>query len=275
MINEPFYVERLVIPFLNSIVCGDNVETIKQLPADCIDLTVTSPPYDNLRTYGGYDWDFEIVARELFRVTKQGGIIIWVVGDATIDGSETGTSFRQALFFKEIGFNLHDTMIYMKSGPSYPSQDKYYQVFEYMFVLAKGKPKSFTPLKDRENRWHGQKWSKVRTRRNAAGELKRTEWNAEEGGEYGTRFNIWQYAVGFGNHGDDLAHAHPAAFPEDLAADHIASWSNEGDIILDPFSGSGTTCKMAKKLGRHYIGIEINEAYVEISNKRMAQEILF
>lgn len=103
----------------NYITLGDCVELMKEIPDDFIDLTVTSPPYDNLRDYNNeMTWNFEKfkeVAKELFRITKPGGVVVWVVGDATIKGSETGTSFRQALFFKDCGFNLHDTMIYKKT----------------------------------------------------------------------------------------------------------------------------------------------------------------
>lgn len=254
----------------NQIYHGDSAEVLKTFEPDCIDLTVTSPPYDNLRTYNGFTFDFETIAKELYRVTKPGGVVVWVVGDATKDGSETGTSFRQALYFMQCGFNLHDTMIYMKSGPSYPSQDKYYQVFEYMFIFSKGTPKTFNPLKDRENRWFGEKWSKVRTRRNAAGELKRTTWSADEGEKFGARFNIWQYAVGAGNHGDELAHKHPATFPEALAQDHIESWSNPGDVVLDCFFGSGTTGKAAKVLSREWVGIEVSQEYVDLANRRIS-----
>jgi site-specific DNA-methyltransferase (adenine-specific) len=241
------------------------------LEAGSVDLTVTSPPYDNLRTYNGYTFNFEGIAQELYRVTKAGGVVVWVVGDASDNGSETGTSFRQALYFKELGFNLHDTMIYMKAGPSYPSQDKYYQVFEYMFILSNGKPKTFNPIKDRENRWFGQKWSKVRTRRKKNGDLKSQIWYADEGERLGTRFNIWQYAVGYGYQGDELAHQHPASFPEDLVQDHILSWSNPGDMVLDPLMGSGTTGKMATLFQRDFIGIELSDKYYELAKKRIAQ----
>lgn len=254
---------------IDTILCGNNVDVLAGLPAESVDLTVTSPPYDNLRNYKGYSFDFESLAPELFRVTRPGGVLVWVVGDATDQGSETGTSFRQALSFMGHGFNLHDTMIYMKSGPSYPSQDKYYQVFEYMFVLSKGKPKTFNPLKDRENRWFGQKWSKVRTRRTTEGELKRSAWYADEGEKMGSRFNVWQYAVGAGYHGDDFAHEHPASFPEALAYDHILSWSNPGDLVMDPMCGSGTTLKKAKESGRHWIGIDVAEEYCALSRRRL------
>jgi len=216
-------------------------------------------------------FDFEAVAKELFRVTKQGGVVVWIVGDATIKGSETGTSFRQALFFKDLGFLLYDTMIYMKSGPSYPSQNKYYQVFEYMFILAKGIPKTFNPIKDRINRWFGEKWSKVRTRRNAKGELKRTAWSSNEGEQLGTRFNIWQYPVGAKNQGDYIMHEHPATFPEALACDHILSWSNPNDVVLDPMCGSGTVPKMCKELGRRWLGFDISENYCELARRRVEQ----
>lgn len=243
----------------------------QHIPDNSIDLTVTSPPYDNLRTYKGFTFDFDAIAAQLWRVTKPGGVVVWVVGDGTDNGSETCSSFVQALFFRQLGFNLHDTMIYMKSGPSYPSQDKYYQVWEYMFIFSKGKPATFHPLKDRFNRWHGEKWSKVRTRRNEDGDLKRTVWDSDEGEQYGTRFNIWQYAVGAGNQGDELAHVHPASFPEALAQDHIASWSNPGDVVLDPMMGSGTTGKEAIKAGRRFIGIDIAAEYVELARERIGR----
>lgn len=247
----------------NQVIQGDCAEVLANFPDDCIDLTVTSPPYDNLRTYKGYTFDFQAIARQLYRVTKPGGVVVWVVGDASNGEGETGSSFQQVLAFMELGFILHDTMIYMKSGPSYPSNDKYYQVFEYMFVLCKGKLKTFNPIKDRENRWFGEKWSKVRTRRKVNGDLKTTVWTADEGEKFGTRFNIWQYAVGAGNQGDKIMHLHPATFPESLARDHILSWSNPGDLVLDPMAGSGTTLKMAQMLERNYIGIEISGEYIE------------
>lgn len=202
---------------IDEIITGDSAKVLKTFESDCIDLTVTSPPYGNLRTYKNnfkkFLLDFETIAKELYRVTKIGGVVVWVVGDQTENGSESGDSFRQALYFMECGFNLHDTMIYMKSGPSYPSQNKYYQVFEYMFVFSKGPIVTFHPIKDRENRWFGEKWSKVRTRRTPDGKLKQTAWYTDEGQKLGTRFNIWQYAVGAGNQGDEIAHQHPRHFP--------------------------------------------------------------
>lgn len=252
--------------FLDSIVCGDNVAIMKQMPNDCIDLTVTSPPYDNLRTYGGHAWDFEAVARELFRVTKQGGVVVWVVGDATINGSETGTSFRQALYFKEIGFNLHDTMIYQKKDFPPLTHNRYEQQFEYMFVFSKGKPSTFNGIRI-PSKYAGE----LRNKRNNKHEVTSAIRNREG---YTTiketklKTNVWLMAGAHTNHN------HPAIFPEQLATDHILSWSNECDSVFDPFSGSGTTCKMAKELGRHWIGIEVNPEYIEISDKRMRQEVL-
>jgi len=247
----------------------------ERIPDASIDLTVTSPPYGNLRTYNGYVFDFEAIAQELWRVTKPGGVVVWVVGDATINGSETGTRFRQALRFMDLGFRLHDTMIYEKNGPSYPSQDKYYQVFEYMFILSKGSPHIFNPIKDRKNRWFGQKWSKGRTRRDANGDLQWQDWYKDEGKEYGTRFNIWRFNVGAGYTAEeDYAYEHPAMFPEALARDHILSWSNPGDTVLDPMMGSGTTGKMAMRYQREFIGIEISAEYYEIAKKRMSQMVM-
>lgn len=248
------------------------------MPDNFIDLTVTSPPYDNLRTYKGYSFPFEEIAKELYRVTKNGGIVVWVIGDSSLNGNESGTSFKQALFFKEIGFNLFDTMIYMKNGPAYPSRDKYFQIFEYMFIFSKGKPKTFNPIIDRVNKWAGQKWSKTRTRRKKDGTIQKTEWSADQGGEMGKRFNVWKYNVGAGyTTKDQIAYNHPAIFPEKLADDHILSWSNENDIVYDPFMGSGTTAKMAIKNNRNWIGSEISEEYCSIIEQRVrnAEPLLF
>lgn len=239
------------------------------LADESVDLTVTSPPYDDLRSYNGYVFDFEGIASELFRVIKQGSILVWVVGDSIINGSESGSSFRQVLHFKNIGFLLHDTMIYQKAGPAYPSKNKYYQVFEFMFILAKGRPSTFNPIKDRKNRWYGKKFSNVRTRRQKDGSLTRQTWTRDEGEQYGIRFNVWKYTTGHGYQGDEFASLHPASFPEMLASDHIRSWSNPGDVVLDPMYGSGTTLKMAKQLDRNGIGIDISREYIELSRKRI------
>jgi DNA modification methylase len=250
----------------NIVYLGDSAKILKSFPEGCIDLTVTSPPYDNLRKYEGYIFDFNTIARELYRVTKQGGMIVWVVGDATINGSETGTSFRQALYFMECGFNLHDTMIYEKNSPSYPFLDKYHQTFEFMFIFSKGKPKTVNLLKDRKNLW-GSSWGRS-SHRDINGN--RITGNKIIVDDTGTRFNIWRYNTGKGfSTKDEFAFEHPAIFPEELARDHILSWSNPNDIVLDCFAGSGTTLKMAKELGRHYIGIEISPTYIELINKRL------
>ena len=245
----------------------DCVEGMKMLPDECIDLTVTSPPYDNLRTYKGFTWDFESVAKELYRVTKEGGVVVWVVGDATIKGSETGTSFKQALYFMECGFNLHDTMIYEKNGAGAVGSNKcYLQNFEYMFVFSKGKINTFNLIYDRENKVVGS----MKTNCN------RNKFTADTGRKYreittkkwGRRFNIWKYEQTQGH--DTYSKKHPAPFPEQLANDHIISWSNEGDLVLDPFMGSATTAKVANLNNRNYIGFELSEEYCKIANERVA-----
>ena len=239
-------------------------------PDDCIDLVVTSPPYDDLRTYGGHSWDFPAVARELTRILKPGGVIVWVVGDETVNGSETGTSFRQALYFKEIGFNLHDTMIWNKGGFSAVGslEWRYAPVFEYMFVFSKGKVKTFCPLIDRPNIHKG---TKLRgTVRNKDGSMKPMSNIGKTLRDYGQRFNVWEISP----HRQRGDNCHPAPFPEALARDHILSWSNPGDLVLDPFAGSGTTLKAAKELGRRWVGIEVNPAYVELCRQRTAQGVL-
>jgi len=258
---------------LNSIICGDNVETLAGFPDDCIDLTVTSPPYDNLRTYGGHSWDFEGVAQQLWRVTKPGGVVVWVVNDATVDGSETGTSFRQALRFMELGFRLHDTMIWHRVG-AFPELTRYHPAFEFMFVFSDGQPKTFNCIKDRKTTTGGIAASS-RMERQSDGTIRRPGREYVRA-EFVARHNIWDIKAGWGQSADEkFAFDHPAIFPEALARDHILSWSNEGDTVLDPFSGSGTTAKMAKHNGRQFIGIEVNAEYCEIAEERLRQGVLF
>lgn len=248
---------------INTIHNCDCVQGMKQLPDNCIDLTVTSPPYDNLRKYNGFDWNFEKTAKELYRITKQGGVVVWVVGDSTVKGSETGTSFKQALYFKECGFNLHDTMIYEKAQACFGSNLCYLQSFEYMFVFSKGKPKTINLIRDRENKQYGKMSC---AKHSAYWEKGNESWDRviRDIPKLGKRKNIWIYSVG--NSG---VKGHPAVFPEQLAKDHIISWSNKGDLVLDPFMGSGTTAKMALETNRNFIGFEISKEYCEIAKKRI------
>ncbi|MGD7032753.1 DNA-methyltransferase [Bacillus velezensis] len=254
---------------LNRIYQRDCVEGMRLIPDNSVDLTVTSPPYDSLRQYNGYSFEFESVAKELYRVTKEGGVVVWVVGDKTENGSESGTSFRQALFFKELGFSLHDTMIYEKDSISFPEKTRYYQIFEYMFVFSKGKPKSLNLIADRKNKWYnGRKQIKGHYRTTSGEKARHNKQNLLK--EYGVRFNIWRIPNGHQKSTlDKIAFQHPAIFPEKLAKDHILSWSNEGDCVLDPFMGSGTTAKMAALNNRNFIGFEISEEYVAIANERL------
>lgn len=250
---------------LISTIYNENcIDTMARFPDEYIDLVVTSPPYDNLRNYHGYEFDFEKISKELVRVIKKGGIIVWVVGDESVKGSETGTSFRQALHFMDLGLRLNDTMIYAKKN--YPPQNngvRYEQCFEYMFVLSKRKPKTFNPIKvlskDRKAVPTGAFYNKDDT-------IKPTKKrsNNEPTLEYKVKGNIWYYATS-----NDNKYKHPARFPEQLVKDHILSWSNERDIVYDPFNGSGTTGVMAKALRRHFIGSEISKEYCDIAVKRM------
>jgi len=249
---------------INKIYNENCLDTMARMPDCFVDLTVTSPPYDNLRNYNGYSFDFEAVAKELFRVTKQGGVVVWVVGDATIKGSETGTSFKQALYFREIGFNLHDTMIWQKTNPMPKIKTKrYFDVFEYMFVFSKGTPKTFNPILV-NCKFGGEQYTS--TCKNIGGENGRTKKDFTLNNQ---RFknNIWEIAVA------QNKTIHPAVFPEALANDHIISWSNENDLVYDPFMGSGTTAKMAKINKRNYIGSEISKEYCEIAEKRINENI--
>ena len=242
------------------IIQGDAMKEMRAFPAECIDLTVTSPPYDNLREYHGYTFDFESIAKELFRVTKPGGVVVWVVGDATIKGSETGTSFRHALYFKEIGFNLHDTMIYAKKAPIPLTHNRYEQQFEFMFVFSKGNLTTFNPLME-ECVSYGKK--NHMTHRRTSDELSNASGFGKDVKQQRYRYNIWNYQK------ENACSDHPAIFPEQLASDHILSWSNPGDLVLDPMCGSGTTCKMAKYHNRHYIGIDISGEYCDIARRRV------
>lgn len=247
----------------NVILTGDNVEIMQKMADDSIDLTITSPPYDGLRTYNGYSFDFENVAKELYRITKPGGVVVWVVGDSTVKGSESGTSFRQALYFMECGFKLHDTMIYQKNSYPFPPTNRYYQQFEYMFVLSKNKPITTNLL-----RCEAQGRKRTSTTRNADGTTSKTKY--ETGHNTRIRDNVWLLDTGYMRTTKDKhAYKHPAMFPEQLASDHIQSWSNPGDIIFDPFGGSGTTAKMAKLNGRDYIHIDVSTEYNDIARQRL------
>lgn len=250
----------------NTIINGDSAEVLKTLTDGCIDLTVTSPPYDNLRTYNGFDFDFESIARELYRVTKVGGVVVWIVADATIDGSETGTSFKQALYFKSVGFNIHDTMIWVKETMSFPDATRYGQSFEYMFVLSKGTPKTVNKIRDRFNKWNNTKVHG--TSRNIDGTTFRKANDKKTIiPEYGERFNTWNITTEKNN-----KTGHPAVFPVHLVKDHLISWSNKGDTVLDPFLGSGTTAVACIETGRKCIGIEISKEYCDLAIERIEEE---
>ena len=238
---------------------------MKDLPDECIDLVVTSPPYDDLRNYNGYSFDFEKIAIELFRILKKGGVVVWVVGDKIKNGNRSLTSFKQCIYFQEIGFNVHDVMIYRKKNTPFMRSNAYTNCYEFMFVFSKERIKTFNPLKTKTVR-HGME--KLVSNKKADGINKKV---LAELKEEKTLTNIWEYAVGLGGSTNDkIAFQHTAIFPEKLAQDHILSWTNEGDIVFDPFMGSGTTAKMSKLNNRHFIGMEISKEYTELAKKRLA-----
>lgn len=252
------------LQFLNRIINGDCVDIMRQIPDNFIDLTVTSPPYDDLRDYHGYKFDPENIAKELFRITKKGGVVVWVVGKKIKNGNILPTPFKQAMLFQSVGFKLHDIMIYRKKNTPFMRSNAYTNGFEFMFVFSKGKPKTFNPIKVPTAR---SGFEMLVTNRRSDGKIKKVlgELKREK-----VKDNIWEYAVGLGGTTNDkIAFKHPAVFPEKLAEDHILSWFNEGDVVLDPMCGSGTTCKMAKMNKRYFIGIDISEEYCEIARQRV------
>ena len=250
---------------LGRVVCGDNCEVMRQWPSQSVDLVVTSPPYDDLRSYGGHSWDFFGVAWNLKRLLKPGGVLVWVVADATKDGSETGTSMEQALHFKRIGMNLHDTMTWEKGVVAFPESVRYNQKSEFMFIFSNGAPKTFNGIKDHKNVSFGRKVSGKERDDNG---FKEKSGSGKECPEYSLRGNVWHVW------NQERGIKHPAPFPVALVCDHVATWSNPGDIILDPFAGSGTTLQAAQDIGRQWVGIEINPDYIPICEARTAQASL-
>ena len=253
--------------YINQIINADCMDILKQLPDKCIDLVVTSPPYDNLRTYNGtLEWNFEIfqnIAKELARVLKDGGVIVWIVADATINGSETGTSFRQALYFKELGLNIHDTMIWSKETFSFPNDKRYRDTFEYMFIFSKNKAKTANLICDRQNKYAGTKVHGTSRDKNGI-TFRKSNDNKSLINDFGARYNVWEIATEKNN-----KTGHPAVFPYQLAQDHIKTWSNENDLILDCFSGSGTTAIACHNLKRRFICIEKDYDYWKASVERL------
>lgn len=255
--------------FLNELICGDAAIELKKLLENSIDLTVTSPPYDDKQKYHGYSFDFETIARELFRVTKQGGVVCWNIKDKKTKGNLSLTSFRHALEFQKIGFLVNDIIIYGKKqlAAAPPTINCYWDHYEFVIVLTKGKHTTFNPIIDHKN-----KYAKSNRKHTARYSDNHVEYKRKKGvtGNFSKRGNIWYYSPGWmKSTKDEIAYNHPAIMPEDLAKDCILSWSNPGDLILDPFAGSGTTLKMARLNRRNYIGIEISEEYCNLANKRL------
>jgi DNA modification methylase len=252
------------------IYCCDNREVLQLFPDKSFDLVLTSPPYDNLREYDEFHtWDFEALAEDLIRVVCEGGIIVWVVGDSVKEGSESGSSFEQALYFKHLGFNIHDTMIWHKEAPPL-THNRYEQAFEYMFIFSNGKPKTFNPIKSQKLWKDNRKIKQIRREKDGS-------YDVGYIGQSDCKIinNVWHFDTGGGQSArDNMASGHPAIFPEELVEAHIQSWSNLNDVILDPFLGSGTTTKITKKLGRKCVGIEISEKYCEIAKKRCSQSVM-
>jgi len=265
---------------VNKIHNENCLDTMAKMPDNFIDLTVTSPPYDDVRTYKGFTLPIEEIAKELYRVTKEGGIVVWVVNDKTVNYCETLTSFKTAILFVEkAGFNLHDTMIYKRQA-AFPDVVRYYQEFEYMFVFSKGKPKTINLLRQNKSestiKRNNSGVHNSRNERQQNGDIKKGGVNSVERvnkaklDDTRVKSNIWEIATGSQKSTKDkIAFQHPAIFPEQLANDHIISWSNENDIVYDCFSGSGTTAKMSILNNRKWIASEISSEYCEIIKERV------
>lgn len=268
---KPYYQDDHATITTNRIYTANCAEFMSErMQPETVDLTVTSPPYDDMRDYQGYSFPFEDIAKGLYRITKDGGVVVWVVGDK-IKGGRSLTSFRQALYFQELGFQCHDVMIYEKKNTPFMRKNAYTNAFEFMFILTKGKPKTFNPLVT-VTQQSGFRRNGALYNKGADGVNRKRDivYNEKK-----TRTNIWRYSVGLhGTTSDKFAFKHPAMFPEKLAEDHILSWSNAGDLVFDPMNGSGTTCKMAQKHQRKYIGVDISPEYCEIAARRLAQEVL-
>ena len=236
------------------------------------DLILTSPPYDNLRKYGGNTFDFTSVADACINSMAEGGILVWIVADATIDGDETGSSFRQALYFKEHGLVLHDTMIYRKlGGPASGTKTRHKNGFEYMFVFSNGKPKTVRILEDKITKYPEP--DRQVTRRQPDGTLEYGPRGVVP--EVTLRDNVWEYSPGFRKSAENpIAHNHPAIFHIALAKDHIRTWTAPGDLVIDPMVGSGTTMRAAKDLNRLAIGIEIHSDYIDVIKERVSQQVM-
>lgn len=255
---------------VNKVICGDAVDVMNAMPPDSINLVVTSPPYDELRNYNGYHFNFEGIAKGLFKVIKKGGVLVWVVGDKVNKGNRSLTSFKQALFFQNLGFNAHDIMIYRKKNTPFMRSNAYTNCYEFMFVFSKGSPETFNPLKTKTVR-QGQEMLPFNKKADGVNKKTLGKLKSEK-----TLTNIWEYAVGLhGSTSDRVAFRHTAIFPEKLAEDHILSWTKTGDIVFDPMCGSGTTCKMAAINKRRYIGCDISKDYVELTKKRLKQYNLY
>lgn len=254
----------------NQLVRGDCVEVMRDhMDVDCIDMVMTSPPYDNLRDYLGYEFNYKRVFSWLYYKVKPGGVVCWNVADQTIDGGRTGTSFRHALFAQGIGFKIHDVIIWNKVGTPYTHPGRYSNCFEYVFVFSKGKPATRNILQRKNKYANTVKAQAYMTKHGERTPLEKQRVVKE----HGPRTNIWRIPVGsYQNDKDALKH--PAIFPEALAHDCIHSWSNPGDVVLDPMCGSGTTCKVAKQLGRDYIGIDVAQEYLDIAQKRIDKVLI-
>ena len=254
--------------FVDQVVCSDNVAVLSSLPAESVDLFVTSPPYDNLRKYGGQPWDFKALAGEMTRTLKVGGVIVWNVSDSVVNGSESLTSMRQAIHFHDVlGLRVHDTQIYLKNSYVPKNHNRYEQAWEYLFVFTKGKPKTFNPILVPCVTAGSRRWRGAEKQNEATYSMKRVNKHTTVK-THKIHPNVFAYDVG-----KNAKTTHNAPFPIELARDAVISWSNVGDFVVDPFVGSGTTVVAAKQLNRHFLGIDIHKPYCAETLRRLTETI--
>lgn len=253
---------------LNEIYCIDCVEGMKKIPDNSVDIVVTSPPYDGIRDYNGFNFDLHETGRGLIRILKEGGIVAMVIQDQTKNFGKTLTSFKTIIdWCDNIGFKLFECVIYRKHGSEGAWWTNRFRVdHEYMPIFLKGeKPQYFNKENLKVPSIHGGKVMTGSGSRRTDGKT-----NARVTRPINTmkcRGTIWNYLMAGDK--DPIKRQHPAPFPDQIPLDFIECFCPPGGVVLDPFMGSGSTAVAAKKLNRKYIGFDTSEEYIKIAHARL------